>query len=191
MTARSRPSRTRLVLLSSLLIGLYLVGKYTGLSDSFSIDRVRALVARSEPFGYVAFVGAFAAGELIHVPGIVFVTAGVLVFGRSAGFVAGLGGGLVSVSTTFFVVRAIGGQALTAVERPFMKRLLAHLDAHPVRTVFLLRLVFWLAPPVNYALALSSIRFRQYFLGSLLGLVVPIALIALFVERFLKWFGLV
>jgi uncharacterized membrane protein YdjX (TVP38/TMEM64 family) len=55
--------------------------------------------------------------------------------------------------------------------------------------VFLLRLVFWLAPPVNYALALSNIRFRHYFAGSLLGLVLPIALIATFVERFLRWFA--
>jgi uncharacterized membrane protein YdjX (TVP38/TMEM64 family) len=186
---RSTPSRARLAVLAVILIGLFVAGKATGWTDSFSVERIRELVARAGPLGYAAYAGTFALGELIHVPGALFVIAAVLAFGQAPGFAAGLLGGLFSVSTTFFVVRGIGGRPLGAVQRPIMKRLLAHLDEHPVRTIFLLRLVFWMAPPVNYALALSNVRFRHYFVGSLLGLVVPIGLIALFVERFLEWFG--
>jgi len=186
---RSAPSRTRIAILAVILIGLFVAGKATGWTDSFSIDRIRELVGRAGPLGYLAYAAAFALGELIHVPGVLFVIAGVLAFGRAAGFVAGLAGGLLSVSTTFFVVRGVGGRALGAVRHPLMKRLLSHLDDHPIRTIFLLRLVFWLAPPLNYALALSNVRFRHYFVGSLLGLVAPIGLIAVFVERFFQWFG--
>lgn len=190
MSAQDSPSKLRVAILLVVVGGLFVVGKYSGWADSFSVERVRALVARAGPYGYLVFIAAFAAGELIHVPGVLFVTAGVLAFGRTTGFVAGLAGALISVSVTFYIVRVVGGRALAAVDRPFMKRVLSHLDDHPMRTVFLLRLVFWMAPPVNYALALSDIRFRHYFIGSLLGLVAPIALIALFVERVLHWFGL-
>lgn len=182
-------SRTRIVVLVAVLIGLFVVGKVTGWTDSFDVGRIRALVGRAGPFGYLFFFVIFAAGELIHVPGGLFVVAAVLAFGRTAGFVAGLVGGMVSVSTTFFVIRWVGGRALGSVRHPLMRRLLSHLDERPIVTIFLLRVVFWLAPPLNYALALSNVRFREYFVGSLLGLVVPIALIAVFVERFLQWFG--
>jgi uncharacterized membrane protein YdjX (TVP38/TMEM64 family) len=183
------PGKARIAILLAILVGLFVLGKVTGWTESLSVERIRSLVGRAGPFGYLIYMVAFAAGELIHVPGVVFVAAAVLAFGRASGFAAGLAGGLFSISMTFLIVRGVGGRALGAVQRPFMKRLLAHLDDHPIRTIVLLRLVFWLAPPVNYALALSNVRFRDYFAGSALGLVLPIALIALFVERFLAWFG--
>jgi len=45
-----------------------------------------------------------------------------------------------------------------------------------------LRLVFWLAPPVNYALALSKVRLRDFILGSVLGLLVPIGIATFFFD---------
>ena len=48
----------------------------------------------------------------------------------------------------------------------------------PVRSVALLRLVFWMFPPLNYALALSPVGLRDYVVGSALGLVLPLAVMA-------------
>ena len=36
----------------------------------------------------------------------------------------------------------------------------------------------WFAPVVNYALALSSVRYRDFAVGSALGLIIPVALAA-------------
>ena len=44
-----------------------------------------------------------------------------------------------------------------------------------IRTVFLLRLFLWLAPALNYALALTHVKYRDYLIGSALGLIVPVA----------------
>ena len=60
--------------------------------------------------------------------------------------------------------------------------MLARLDERPVTTVIVLRTLLWLAPPLNYALALSSIRFRHYLIGSALGLLLPVAGAALFFD---------
>jgi uncharacterized membrane protein YdjX (TVP38/TMEM64 family) len=64
--------------------------------------------------------------------------------------------------------------------------LLGRLDAHPVRVVALLRVVLIHSPQLNYALALSSLRYRDYLLGSALGLVLPVAVEVLLVERLLR-----
>lgn len=183
----NRGARLRLAVLAVFLTGLFVAGKATGWTESLDIERVRSLVARTGALGYVVYAAIFAGGELIHVPGIVFVAAGVLAFGRVAGFFAALGSAVISVSTTFVIVRSVGGRALSSVKRPIVRRILSHLDEHPLRTVILLRLVFWLAPPVNYALALSNVRFRDYVVGSFIGLVLPLALIAAFLERVLAF----
>ena len=56
------------------------------------------------------------------------------------------------------------------------------LDAQPIRSVVLLRVLFQTVPALNYALALSGIRFRQYLTGTLLGLPLPILLYCLFFD---------
>ena len=55
-----------------------------------------------------------------------------------------------------------------------LRRLFAQLEAHPVRTVALLRLLTVMFPPVTSALALTRLSARDHALGSLLGLPLPI-----------------
>jgi uncharacterized membrane protein YdjX (TVP38/TMEM64 family) len=52
--------------------------------------------------------------------------------------------------------------------------------------VALLRLVLWMAPAVNYALALSPVRYRDYAIGSAVGLAIPVAAAAAFLHFFLR-----
>jgi len=56
------------------------------------------------------------------------------------------------------------------------------LHAHPVRNVVILRTLFQTLPTLNYALALSGLRLRDYVAGTLLGLPLPIAVYCVFFE---------
>jgi uncharacterized membrane protein YdjX (TVP38/TMEM64 family) len=172
----------RFVALAVLLVALYVVGKMTGVIDSVDISTVRQRVDGAGALGVVIFVAIFAIGELLHVPGLVFVCAGLLAWGKILGYGISMLGALVSVSLSFFVVRAVGGRALASVERPFLKKMLARLDSHPIQTVFFLRLLLILAPPLNYGLALTCVRYRDYLVGSALGLAIPLALVALLLD---------
>lgn len=53
----------------------------------------------------------------------------------------------------------------------------------------MLRLLFQTVPALNYALALSGIRFADYFLGTLLGLPLPILLYCAFFSSLARWFN--
>jgi uncharacterized membrane protein YdjX (TVP38/TMEM64 family) len=177
----------RLGALVALLAGLYIAGRVTGLHEDLSTERVRALMQAAGIWGFAAFVALFAIGELLHVPGLVFVGAAVLAYGRVGGGAASFVGALVSLTVSFIVVRTVGGKPLGAIRRPLMARMLAHLDDKPIRTVALLRLIFWMGPLLNYGLALSSVRYRDYLIGSALGLVLPIAAAAAVFDWVLPW----
>ena len=87
-----------------------------------------------------------------------------------------------SATVTFAVVRAFVGQALADVQRPVLRHLLSTIESRPVTTVALLRLLLQTAPPLNYALAMTAIRWRDHLVGSLLGLPVPVTGMAFFFD---------
>ncbi|MCS6912288.1 MAG: VTT domain-containing protein [Myxococcota bacterium] len=178
-------SRWRLTLLVLVLGGLYLAGR--GAAAQLSVERLRALCSEAGAVGVLIYISLFAVGELLHVPGVVFIVAAVLGYGQCWGGILGYLGALCSVSLGFVVVRAIGGQALAAVQRPLVRRALAHLGARPVRTVALLRLMFFVAPPLNALLALSGVRYRHYLLGSALGIVLPTVGVVLLCDQVTRW----
>ncbi|MFK7991699.1 MAG: TVP38/TMEM64 family protein [Sandaracinaceae bacterium] len=157
------------------LIGLFVVAERTGLRDALSGDGLRELVEQAGPFGVFAYLGAFCVGLLAQVPGMAFVLAARAAYGPVVGFLVAYAGALMAVSASFVVVRAVGGKAAGKVKSAWAQRALARLDDRPIQTVVLLRTVLALSPPLNYALAMSRTRFRDYFVGSALGLVAPVA----------------
>jgi len=169
----------RLVLILTMFVSLWIVGHTTGLTDNLSPELIRENVEKAGYWGILLYLVIFSVGELIHVPGMVFVAAGILVFGGWLGFLMALIGALVSVCFSFVIVRTVGGKAITGIDRPFIKKMLARLDKRPITTVIVLRLILWLLPALNYALALSNIRFRDYTIGSGIGLVIPVLVFAI------------
>ena len=165
----------RLIALVVLLLALFTAGKLTGLTDDLDSERIRALVHAAGAWGWLLYVALFTGGEFIHIPGMVFVATGIAIYGKVLGFGLSLAASIVSVSFSFIVVRMLGGSGLAGIDQPWLKRMLNQLDARPIRTVFMLRLVLWLAPALNYALALTNVRFRDYLIGSVLGLLIPLA----------------
>ena len=170
----------RLVALGLLLAALALAARALDLPARVTPDALRELAGG--PGGRALFVAAFCAGELLHLPGLLFVGAAVLAWGPVEGGLLAFGAGLLSLSLAFALTRLVGGQPLGVVQRPWVRRLLEKLDRRPILTVAALRAVLAYAPPLNVALALTPMRFRDYLVGSAIGLVPPVAVVALFVD---------
>ena len=163
----------RLLLLALFLIGIYALGRLTGLTEEFTVDGVRAWMLAAGPGGFAVFVVAFVVAQLLYVPGFVFVAAAGLVYGPVWGPIASVLAATISVAVSFFVVRTIGGQPLQYIKHPLFRRLLDRLDREPLRSMILIRLFFWAMPPVNYALAMSNVGFRDYMVAAVIGLTPP------------------
>lgn len=170
-----RRGRWRLIALALVIVATFVVGHLTGATERLSPEGVRRAVEGAGAAGVIGFLVLFVVGELLHVPGLVFIGAAVAVWGPVRGGAIGGVGALLSLVTSFVVVRAIGGTPLDAVKNRLVRRLLQHLETRPVTTVAAVRAVTILSPPVTYALALSGIRFRDYLVGSAIGLVLPLA----------------
>jgi uncharacterized membrane protein YdjX (TVP38/TMEM64 family) len=181
-----KPLHMRLILAFVLIVSLIAAGKITGAHQYFTPDKVQDLVRDAGIWGYVLFIIIFSIGELLHIFGLIFVAAGVYAFGQAAGLVLGIVGGTVAVCVSFLVMRTVGGRAFAQLDKPWVVKMLHRLDSHPIRTVIVLRLFFIMYPSLNYLLALTSIRFRDYLIGSAIGLVIPISVFVLFFDWLVK-----
>jgi uncharacterized membrane protein YdjX (TVP38/TMEM64 family) len=166
-----------------LFLGILLtVFEVSGLRDHFNLAFVRQLISHHRLGGVVLFVLLFSLGNLIQVPGWVFLAAAVLTLGQVWGGAVTYLAAVTSCAFTFVTIRALGGDALRLLTNRVAVRLLSTLDARPVASVALLRILFQTVPALNYALAMSGIRFRAYLVGTLIGLPVPIALYCIFFD---------
>ena len=112
----------------------------------------------------------------------IFLAAAVLTPGKVWGGLATYIAASISCIVTFLTVRLVGGDALRQLKNKIAIRILGQLDAHPVKSVLFLRVLFQTAPALNYTLAMSGIKVRHYMTGTLLGLPLPVILYCLFFD---------
>lgn len=186
--AKQKAAFVRLGLLLVFFVVVLIAGYAAGLSEYLDADRIRALVEPAGAWGFLIFLGLFAAGTTAHVPSWAFIGVATLLWGVVVGAIVSYVSALVTISIAFIVVRKVGGQALSAVQRPWMQKVLGRLRDRPILTVAFLRVLpLFLTPGVSYALALTPIRYRDFLIGSALGIVPGIVFIATGASALFGW----
>jgi uncharacterized membrane protein YdjX (TVP38/TMEM64 family) len=168
-----RRARMRLALLGAITLTFIVIGVVV-VGDGLTADGLREEVKKAGTLGFVFFTGIFVVGQMLHLPGLIFIGAGAFAFGAPIGGPLSLFAATLAVSVNFAFVRTVGGQPLVAIERPLFKRVMGMLDDHPWRTVVVLRLIFFTSPAISAALALTGVRFRDHLTGSIVGMAVPV-----------------
>ena len=180
---------TRLLVVVAFILALWALAHFTQMQAHFTPQFVHDRFEAHPIIGVLIFVASFSVGNLIQVPGWVFLVAAVLTLGEFWGGMLTYLAASVSCAVTFLLIRLIGGSALRTFEGRFAQQLFNRLDSHPVQSVALLRMLFQTAPALNYALALSGVRLRSYIIGTLLGLPIPIAVYCIFLDTLAHWLG--
>ena len=176
-----RPYKRLLAVLLFLTL-LLAIFELSGLRSHFNLAYLHQILVDNPITGLIVFILIFVLGNLVQIPGWIFLAAAVLALGKTWGGMATYVAAIISCTATFFTIRLVGGNALRSLDGKLATRLLSQLDAHPIRNIVLLRMLFQTVPPLNYALAMSGIRFRDYLVGTLLGLPLPIMAYCLFFD---------
>jgi uncharacterized membrane protein YdjX (TVP38/TMEM64 family) len=176
----------RLIVVALFLVLAFAIFELSGVREQFNLKYLQQAILDHKASGLLIFVLVFALGNLAQIPGWVFLAAAVLTLGKTLGGLAVYIAACISCVVTFFTIRFVGGSALRTLDNKIAIRLLGHFDAHPVKSILLLRMLFQTMPALNYTLAMTGVKFRDYLVGTLLGLPVPIALYCLFFDYLAK-----
>ena len=169
-----------LICLASLAIGL--VAEFMGLRESISVFKIEEIFFQHPVRGVLLFCLIFSLGNLLYIPGWIFLAGAVLGLGKEWGGMVTYVAATVSCTVSFFLVFSIGGNALRSIEHKYARKLFSQLDDRPIFSISMLRLIFQTVPALNYALALSQVRFRHYLTGTIIGLPIPIFVYCYFFE---------
>lgn len=148
----------RLVLLIVVMLGLAAIAKFTPLGEYMEFQYLIDTLQEAGLLGGLIFLIVFIGGTITALPGMLFMALAILVYGFKWGILLAYFGTVLSALVHFVIIRFIGGKAFEEIQKPFFKKMMSRLDSQPVKTVIILRTVFFAAPPLNYALALSTVR---------------------------------
>ena len=168
-----RTRRLRLVALVVLVVVIAWAHRRYDLLSLISIDQLRAFVGGRPAFGVVVVAGTCAAGVLLHLPAWLMIGSGAAVLGPVSGFVAGWAGGLLGAAVAFQIARQTAQATVQDALLDRFPRLRAfdeRLARRGFGTILILRLLLLLSPPLNWAVGLSRVGFRDYLAATAVGI---------------------
>jgi uncharacterized membrane protein YdjX (TVP38/TMEM64 family) len=150
-------------------------------------DSVEGWIRSAGPWGPVLYVALFVMLEPFGVPGIVFVLPGGLVWDWPTLFALTWCGAVGAGIVGFLFARTLGRDW---VERRLSERARAYdaaLAENGLRTVILIRLLFFIAPWAHWLLGLSRVGFRDFVIGTVIGLAPMMALFTWLGGNSVEW----
>lgn len=144
------------------------------------VERLDHLVKSAGVLGPALFVLVYALGSLFA-PVTPFTIAGAVIFGKFQGMLYNFAGDLTGASIAFF----LGRYFLHGMARNFLETKLPWLDRkvgeEGFSVIFYLRIFWFPFIVLNYGAGATRIRFRDYFLGTALGIAPAVFIVTYFI----------
>ena len=194
-TAKSGPFKVFFIFLLLLIVPL--AWRWTPLNEwvNFATIIQWQQSVKDYPAAFYLVVGAYLLASLVLFPVTVLNVATVLTFGPIEGNLYALFGWLASAAAGYGIGRGMGREMVTRLARSWGHRLFEPADRHGFLTVLIMR-VLPVAPftLVNFFVGATRIRFRDFFLASVIGRIPGVILLAVAgfqIEMFLRKPGVI
>jgi phosphatidylserine/phosphatidylglycerophosphate/cardiolipin synthase-like enzyme/uncharacterized membrane protein YdjX (TVP38/TMEM64 family) len=173
----------------TFMVGLASAWQWTPLSQLINVENIQrwASLARDYPAGPMITVGLYGVASLAIVPVTVMIVVTAFIFGPLKGAIYALLGCLFAAALTYYLGRYIGRDTVRRLTGTRVNRLSRRLGRHGLIAFLTVRLLP-LAPftTVNMVAGASHIRFRDFFLGTVLGMAPGIVAITVFEHQLEK-----
>ncbi|MCL5885141.1 MAG: VTT domain-containing protein [Deltaproteobacteria bacterium] len=144
------------------------------------VGKLDVLVQAAGPLGPALFIFIYTLGVLL-LPATPFTIAGAVIFGKFYGMLYNLAADTLGASISFY----LGRYFLHGVARGFLESRMPWLDRKAAEegfsVIFYLRIFWFPFIVLNYAAGATRIRFRDYLLVTVLGLLPPVFIFTYFV----------
>lgn len=183
LSAMHSPRFFRLAAVFAALL-LLATAHYFGVFGQFAEPtRLSRTLVELGPWGYLAFIAAYAALQPFGLPGTVFVFAAPLIWPWPVAFALSMAGTMAASVVGFSFTRFVARDAVARMIPARFRKYDDALAARAFATVFWLRLVFWMPPLLHAFFGLSKVRFWTHFWASFLGYLPTLLLVSFFGQK--------
>jgi uncharacterized membrane protein YdjX (TVP38/TMEM64 family) len=145
------------------------------------VDRLGLLLETAGFWAPAAYVLIYAAGVCLFIPGTLLTALGAALFGPYLGFLYVWLGAMIGSSQAFFIGRYLGRDFAASLIGDKLKKYDDGIERNGFATVLYLRLVYFPFTPMNFGMGLTKVRFKDYFAGTALGIIVGTFIFTFFI----------
>jgi phospholipase D1/2 len=187
----SKANSLKVVAFAAFLAVCFGLANIPGVRERLTLEWINAQINAiaqilNRPYGPAIFIGLSILILLLHMPGLLMVVVGALVYGPVAAFAWSWIGANLGTAATFFIARyLLRDYFKPKLDRSFMKNFLGRLEKNGIFLMSFMRVLMFMFPPLNWLMGASDIRARDYMIGNMLGLA-PIVLCVQLAVRKMK-----
>jgi uncharacterized membrane protein YdjX (TVP38/TMEM64 family) len=169
-----------LVLVAFVIVAIYII-RFTSVREFFTEKALNQFLDRAGLWAPLVFMLVYTAGVCLFVPGTLLTALGAALFGPYWGFVCVWIGAMAGATAAFWIGRTLGREFAASLVGERLKGYDDAIERNGFATVLYLRLVYFPFTAMNFGMGLTKVRFRDYFWGTGLGIVVGTFIFTFFV----------
>jgi uncharacterized membrane protein YdjX (TVP38/TMEM64 family) len=155
--------------------------RYTPIKNYLTVDALGRFLATAGFWAPFVFMLIYAAGVCLFLPGTLLTGLGAAIFGAYWGFVYVWFGAMAGAASAFWIGRTLGREFAATLIGNRLQKYDDAIERNGFATVLYLRLVYFPFTPMNFGMGLTKVHFRDYFLGTGLGIIVGTFIFTFFI----------
>jgi uncharacterized membrane protein YdjX (TVP38/TMEM64 family) len=177
---RKRAVIKALVFVLFMIAAVYLF-RFTSVKEFFTETALSHFLETAGIWAPLLFISVYAVGVCLFVPGTLLTALGAAIFGAYQGFLYVWIGAMVGSSAAFWIGRTLGREFAASAIGDRLRKYDDAVERNGFATVLYLRLVYFPFTPLNFGMGLTKVRFRDYFFGTGLGIIVGTFIFTFFI----------
>ena len=167
-------------LLIFILTAIFLV-RFTPIKNYLTAEALGRFLETAGFWAPLIFILIYTAGVCLFLPGTLLTGLGAAIFGAYWGFVYVWFGAMAGASAAFLIGRTLGREFASSLIGDKLKKYDDGIERNGFATVLYLRLVYFPFTPMNFGMGLTKVHFRDYFIGTGLGIIVGTFIFTFFI----------
>jgi uncharacterized membrane protein YdjX (TVP38/TMEM64 family) len=167
-------------LLIFIVTAIFLV-RFTPIKNYLTAEALGRFLETAGFWAPVVFMMIYTVGVCLFLPGTLLTGLGAAIFGAYWGFVYVWFGAMAGASAAFFIGRTLGREFASSLIGDKLKKYDDAIERNGFATVLYLRLVYFPFTPMNFGMGLTRVHFRDYFIGTGLGIMVGTFIFTFFI----------
>ncbi len=161
--------------------GAFFVVKFTPAKNYLDHENLKRFLDSAGLWAPAAFVLFYAAGVCLFVPGTLLTGIGAAIFGPYRGFAYVWIGAMLGAAASFYLGRTLARDFASSLIGDKLKKYDEAIERNGFATTLYLRLLYLPFTAMNFGMGITSVKFRDYILGTGLGIVVGTFLFTFFI----------
>ena len=168
------------IFLVFIILAIYLI-RFTPVKNYLTVKALGDFLETAGYWAPVLFVLIYTVGLCVFLPGTLLTGLGAAIFGAYWGFLYVWIGAMLGASAAFFIGRTLGREFAASLIGDRLKKYDDAIERNGFATVLYLRLVYFPFTPMNFGMGLTKVRFKDYFFGTGLGIMVGTFIFTFFI----------